>query len=173
MLRPIGLDVVDLEHREKLMFSDFEKRVAFAFIHFFQIEEVLIKRDGLLKIVHFNRDVVNSVNLHAHRSHQSSHKWHCHPAIAGEEPSQSTLSLFVRSLASLTPSQRIDETASNNFSNNATSSAEDELRQRQVRWISDFQIGLLVRHEHYFPSDALNGGNFVADGNFFLGQRLV
>src|SRR5438034_7151316 len=71
MLRPIGLDMVDLEHREKLMFSDLKKCVAFAFIYFFQMEEVLIKYDGLLKIVHFNRDVINSVNLHAHRSHQS------------------------------------------------------------------------------------------------------
>jgi hypothetical protein len=48
------------------VFAEFEKRVALAAIQFFEIENVLVKRDRLFDIVHLDGDVIASVNLHAH-----------------------------------------------------------------------------------------------------------
>jgi hypothetical protein len=48
------------------VFTEFEERVAFAAIQFFEIENVFVKRDRLFGIVHLDRDVIASINLHAH-----------------------------------------------------------------------------------------------------------
>src|SRR5258708_5902490 len=43
MPRAIGLDLLDLEHREKLMLAKFEEGIAFALVEFFEIEHILVK----------------------------------------------------------------------------------------------------------------------------------
>src|ERR1700736_1876010 len=48
------------------MFAELEKRVAFAAVEFFQIENIFVKRDRLLDVVHFDHDMITTVNLHAH-----------------------------------------------------------------------------------------------------------
>jgi len=48
------------------MFAELEKRVAFAAVEFFQIEHIFVKRDRLLDVVHFDHDMITTVNLHAH-----------------------------------------------------------------------------------------------------------
>src|SRR5438045_77203 len=55
-----------LEHREELMLAEFEKCVAFALVEFFEIENILVKRDRFFDVVHLDRDVIAAVNLHAH-----------------------------------------------------------------------------------------------------------
>jgi hypothetical protein len=69
---PIGCiraHVLVLEHREKLMLAEFEKRVAFALIQFLQPKNILIKCDRLFDVAYFNGDVITAVNLHAHDLH--------------------------------------------------------------------------------------------------------
>jgi hypothetical protein len=45
-----GVRVLVLEHREKLMLTEFEKRVAFALIQFLQPEKILIEFDRLFDV---------------------------------------------------------------------------------------------------------------------------
>ena len=66
MANPVLSYLIDLEHREKLMFTQFQEGIAFAAIHFLQIEHIFIKLYGRLYIAHFDRDVIASINLHAH-----------------------------------------------------------------------------------------------------------
>jgi hypothetical protein len=61
-----GLDFFNFENREELVLAQFEKGVAFAPVEFFQIENILIERDRFLDVIDFDRDVIASVNLHAH-----------------------------------------------------------------------------------------------------------
>ena len=63
---PLRLRFLHLEHRQKLVLAKFEECVAFSFIKLFQIENVLVQRDRLLHVVHFNSDVIASIHLHAH-----------------------------------------------------------------------------------------------------------
>src|SRR6266403_4731062 len=63
---PAGMQFVHFENGEELMLAELEKGVAFAAVHLLEIENVLIKRDRLLDVVHFNRDVITTVNLYAH-----------------------------------------------------------------------------------------------------------
>jgi len=48
------------------VFTEFEERVTFAAVQFFEIENVFVKRDGLPDVIHLDRDMITSVNLHAH-----------------------------------------------------------------------------------------------------------
>jgi hypothetical protein len=48
------------------MFAQFEKRVAFAATHLFEIENVLVKRHSLFDVVYLDGDVITSINLHTH-----------------------------------------------------------------------------------------------------------
>ena len=48
------------------MFAELEKRVAFAAVEFFQIENIFVKRDRFLDVVHFDDDMITTVNSHAH-----------------------------------------------------------------------------------------------------------
>ena len=50
------------------MFAQFEKGIPFAAAHLFEIENVLVKRYGLLDVVHLDGHMVASINLHAHIS---------------------------------------------------------------------------------------------------------
>ena len=59
-------DFLDLEHRQELVLAELEERVAFAFIHFLEIEDVLIEGDTLFDVVDLDRDVVATVNLDCH-----------------------------------------------------------------------------------------------------------
>src|SRR5437016_2839066 len=55
-----------LEHGEELVVVELEERIAFAFVEFLQTEDILVKRDRLLDVADFDRDVVAAINLHAH-----------------------------------------------------------------------------------------------------------
>jgi hypothetical protein len=66
MANPVRFYLIDLEDREKLVFTQFQESVAFAAIHFLQIEYILIKLYRLLYIAYFDREVIASINLHAH-----------------------------------------------------------------------------------------------------------
>lgn len=62
----ILLQLLHFENGEELMLAEFEERVTLAAVEFFQIEDVLVKRDRLSNVVHFDRDVIAAVNLYAH-----------------------------------------------------------------------------------------------------------
>jgi hypothetical protein len=61
-----GLQFFHLEDGKKLVLAEFEKRVTLAAIQFLEIENVFVKRDRLLDVVHFDRDMITAVNLHTH-----------------------------------------------------------------------------------------------------------
>jgi thiosulfate dehydrogenase len=56
----------DFEHRKKLVFAYLEECITLAFVELLEIEDVTVKVDGLLDIVHLDRDVVDSVNFNTH-----------------------------------------------------------------------------------------------------------
>ena len=62
----IGPGFFHLEHGEKLMFAQLEKRVALAFIELFEIEYVLVEGHRLLDVSHLDGDVIASVDMHTH-----------------------------------------------------------------------------------------------------------
>jgi hypothetical protein len=64
---PVGPHFLDLEHREELVRAEFEKSVTFAFVEFFEVENVLVKRDCFCHVSHFDGDVVAAIDLHAHK----------------------------------------------------------------------------------------------------------
>lgn len=53
----------NFENCQELMFSQFEKRVAFALIELLEIENVFVKRDRFFDVVDFNRNVIAAVNF--------------------------------------------------------------------------------------------------------------
>ena len=59
------LDLFHFENGEKLMLAEFKEGVAFAFLQLLQIEDVFVKRDRLLDVVHFDGDVIAAVNFDA------------------------------------------------------------------------------------------------------------
>jgi len=61
-----GMQLLYLENGEELVLAELEKRITFTAVEFFQIENVLVKRDRLPNVVHFDRDVITSKNLHTH-----------------------------------------------------------------------------------------------------------
>src|SRR5438045_7898987 len=63
---PIMLNLLYYENGEKLLLTQFQKSVAFATIHLLQIKDVFIKFYRRFYIIHFDREVVASINLHAH-----------------------------------------------------------------------------------------------------------
>ena len=64
---PARMQLFYFEDGEELMLAEFEKGVAFAAVEFLEIEDVLVKRDRLLDVVHLDGDVIAAVNLHAHQ----------------------------------------------------------------------------------------------------------
>src|SRR5438132_10357231 len=66
MTNPIRLNLLHFENGEKLVLTQFQKSVAFATIHFLQIKDVFIKFYRRFYVIHFDREVVASINLHAH-----------------------------------------------------------------------------------------------------------
>jgi hypothetical protein len=63
-----SLNFGDFENRQELMVTQFEKRVALAFTHLFEIENIFVKSHRLLNIIHLDGNMIASVNLHAHMS---------------------------------------------------------------------------------------------------------
>jgi len=60
------LEFLHLENGEELVLAKFEKRVAFAAVELFQIENIFVKCDRFFYVVHLDGDVIASVNLHTH-----------------------------------------------------------------------------------------------------------
>src|SRR5204862_7971993 len=56
------------ENREELVLTQFEKSISLTAAHLFEIENVLVKRHCLLNIIYFDRDMIASIDLHAHFS---------------------------------------------------------------------------------------------------------
>jgi hypothetical protein len=50
------------------MVTQFEERIALSAAHLFEIENILVKGHRLLNVIHLDRDMVASINLHAHMS---------------------------------------------------------------------------------------------------------
>src|SRR5439155_50224 len=44
---------------------------------------------------------------------------------------------------------------------------QHKFRQRQIAWVSDFEIKFVVRHEENFVTEPLNGRNFIRRQNSF------
>ena len=63
-----SLNLVDFENRQELMVTQFEESVALAATHLFEIENILIKGHRLLQILHLDRDMIASIDLHTHMS---------------------------------------------------------------------------------------------------------
>jgi hypothetical protein len=63
-----SLNFVDFENREELMVTQFEESIALTAAHLFEIENVLVKGHRLLNVIHLDRNVIASINLHAHMS---------------------------------------------------------------------------------------------------------
>src|SRR5215467_5427247 len=61
-----SLNFIDFENGEELMVTQFEEGVALATAHLFEIENVLVKGHRLLNVIHLDRDMIASINLHAH-----------------------------------------------------------------------------------------------------------
>jgi hypothetical protein len=61
-----GLEFFHFENGEKLVLAELEKGVAFAAVQFFEIENVFVKRDRLLDVIYLDRNMIASVDLHAH-----------------------------------------------------------------------------------------------------------
>jgi hypothetical protein len=66
MAKVCRLHLFYLENCEELMLTQFEKGIPFAACHLFEIENVLIKRHGLLDVAHLDGHMIASINLHAH-----------------------------------------------------------------------------------------------------------
>jgi len=63
-----SLNFVDFENRQELMVTQFEERIALAATHLFEIENILVKGHRLLNVIHLDRDMIASIDLHAHMS---------------------------------------------------------------------------------------------------------
>src|SRR6476620_4380656 len=63
-----SLNFVDFENRQELMVTQFEERIALAAAHLFEIENILVKGHRLLNVIHLDRDMIASIDLHAHMS---------------------------------------------------------------------------------------------------------
>jgi hypothetical protein len=50
------------------MVTQFEERVALAAAHLLEIKNILVKGQCLLNIIHLDRDMIASIDLHAHMS---------------------------------------------------------------------------------------------------------
>jgi len=48
------------------MLAQFEKSIAFSLIELLEVENILVERDRFLHIVHFDGNVVTTVNLDCH-----------------------------------------------------------------------------------------------------------
>jgi hypothetical protein len=68
MAKVCRLHLFHFENCEELMLAQFEKGIAFAAAHLFEIENVLVKRHGLLDVAHLDGHMIASINLHAHMS---------------------------------------------------------------------------------------------------------
>jgi hypothetical protein len=51
---------------EKLVLAELEEGVSFTAVELFEIENILVERNRLFDVVHFNGDVIATVNLDAH-----------------------------------------------------------------------------------------------------------
>src|SRR5579862_6630210 len=61
MPRSVGLDFLDFEHGEKLMFPELEKRVALSLVELLEPENVFVESDRLLDVADLDRDVIDPV----------------------------------------------------------------------------------------------------------------
>jgi hypothetical protein len=63
-----SLHFVDLENGEELVLTQLEERVALAAAQLLKIENILIKRHRLVDVVHFDGNMIASIDLYAHIS---------------------------------------------------------------------------------------------------------
>jgi hypothetical protein len=63
-----GLHFLNFKNGQELVLTEFKERVPLTTAHLFQIKNILVKRHRLLDVIHLNRDMIASINLHAHTS---------------------------------------------------------------------------------------------------------
>jgi len=68
MFHAVRLHLLDSAESEKLVLAVLEEGIPFAFVHFLELKDVLVKGNRLLDIVHLERNMIDAVNLHAHIS---------------------------------------------------------------------------------------------------------
>src|SRR5437016_12358217 len=61
MPHSVRLRFFNFEDSEELMLAEFEESVTFALVELLEVKNVLIERDRLLHVVHFNGDVIASI----------------------------------------------------------------------------------------------------------------
>jgi hypothetical protein len=90
MAQICSLNFVDFENGEELMITQFEERIALAATYPFEIENILVKRYRLLNVIHLDRDMIASIDLHAHMSAYSEMIWrarqHFNPLVGRAVP---------------------------------------------------------------------------------------
>jgi hypothetical protein len=57
------------------MVAQLEERVALAATHLLQVENILVKGYRLLGVIHLDRDMIASINLHAHMEVYAKTEW--------------------------------------------------------------------------------------------------
>jgi len=62
------LHFLHFENGEELVLTEFKKRVALAAVQLLEIKNVFVKRDCFVDVVHLDRDVIASIDLHTHLS---------------------------------------------------------------------------------------------------------
>src|SRR5437588_9445978 len=75
MTDAVRLDLLDFENGRKLVLTQLQKSIAFATIHLLQNEDVFIKFYRRFYIIHFNREMIASINLHAHECIVTEPEW--------------------------------------------------------------------------------------------------
>jgi len=63
-----ALNLFDFKNREELVLAQFEKCIALAAAHLFEIENIFVKGRRLLDVINLDRDMIASIHLHAHLS---------------------------------------------------------------------------------------------------------
>jgi hypothetical protein len=66
MAKVCRLYLFHFENCEELVFAQFEKGIAFAATHLFEIEDVLVKRHRFLDVIDLDGYMIASINLHTH-----------------------------------------------------------------------------------------------------------
>jgi hypothetical protein len=57
-----GFYFLHLEHRQKLVLSEFEESVTLSFIEFLEVENVLVECRCLIHVIHLDNDVVAAID---------------------------------------------------------------------------------------------------------------
>jgi len=66
MPAPRAAEMINLNHGEKLMIAELKERITFAARFKLEVENVLVKRSCLGKVINFNRHMIAAIDSNAH-----------------------------------------------------------------------------------------------------------